>query len=131
MWHQEVRALTTASAFRVRCIQPLCHLSARQKAQAVRAVFSGGYGGKQGGGTNGLGRGRAHRPPPVLRLEFAAEFAVERIWPAAAQRDGEAQQAPQQHIFITAFHPVEPVAAVPIGSADTKHFASRGSSREK
>ena len=38
-------------------------------------------------------------------LQLAAELAIERIRTAAAQRDGKAQQPPQQHIFVTAAHP--------------------------
>src|SRR6516165_11544878 len=34
-------------------------------------------------------------------LQLAAELAIERIRTAAAQRDGKAQQPPQQHIFVT------------------------------
>jgi hypothetical protein len=44
--------------FRVRCIQPLCHLSAERKAgRASRAVFSGAGASRQGR-AGGVARGR-------------------------------------------------------------------------
>ena len=45
------------------------------------------------------------------KLELA-ELAVERIRPAAAQRDGEADEAPQQRVLVAAVEPGEAVLPV-------------------
>src|SRR6516225_2815542 len=49
-------------------------------------------------------------------LQLAAELAIERIRTAAAQRDGKAQQPPQQHIFVTAAHPAESIPPIRYGN---------------
>ena len=53
----------------------------------------------------------AYGSPAAANLQLPAELAVERIRAAAAQRDGEADQAPQQHVFVAALEPSETVAA--------------------
>src|SRR4029077_14092259 len=65
-----------------------------------------------------------------FRLQFPADFAVERIRPAAAQRDGKADQAPQQYVFITALEPGEAVAGLPIGHEDEQHLDRRGGGKD-
>src|SRR5579859_5439849 len=84
------------AAFRVRCIQPLCHLSAKLATRHERcgAVSSG-----EKDGTQGRDRAARSKLPP--------ELAVERIRPTAAQRDGEADQAPHQRVFVAAPGPGE------------------------
>src|ERR1044072_4359148 len=52
---------------------------------------------------------KADRAPQFSGLEFGAELAVERIRPAAAQRDREAQEAPHQRLFVAAVEPAEAV----------------------
>src|ERR1700741_2756580 len=56
-------------------------------------------------------------PPPFartprfcdFRLQLAAELAVERTRPAAAQRDDKEQRAPEQYLNVVSFHPLEGV----------------------
>src|SRR5580704_12947815 len=60
--------------------------------------------------------------------EFLADLAVERIRPAAAQRDGETHQSPDQDVFIAAVQPRKPVA--PVQHGDDEHF-DRCRRREK
>src|SRR5215510_14149815 len=61
-------------------------------------------------------------------LQFAPKLAIERIRAAAAQRDGKAQQPPQQHIFVAASHPIEAVG--PISDRDEQHLDGRSRSKE-
>src|SRR5262245_44975153 len=61
-------------------------------------------------------------------LQFPPKLAIERIRAAAAQRDGKAQQPPQQHIFVAASHPIEAVG--PISDRDEQHLDGRSRSKE-
>src|SRR5215831_2874234 len=64
----------------------------------------------------------------TVLLQLAADLAVERIRAAAAQRDGKAQQSPQQHIFVAAFHPGEAIG--PIRDRDEQHLDGGSSGKE-
>ena len=43
------------------------------------------------------------------KLELLADLAIDRIRSAAAQRDGEADEAPQQRVLVAAAEPGKPV----------------------
>jgi len=51
------------------------------------------------------------------------KLAVERIRPAAAQRDGEADEPPHQRVFVAASRPGK--ACLPIDRGDDQHFNRR------
>ena len=78
-------------------------------------------------GARGAGRTlRATRQASIRghrALELFAQFAIERIRPAAAQRDGEADQPPQQHVFIAAVEPGK--AVVPVEPGDQRQLDRR------
>ena len=93
------------AAFRVRCFQPLSHLSG-----SCGAVFNGSAGERQGQALS-----PSSKLPPKL--------AVERIRPAAAQRDGEADEPPHQRVFVAASRPGK--ACLPIDRGDDQHFNRR------
>src|ERR1700729_3266998 len=63
-----------------------------------------------------------------LLLKLPPKLAVERIGSAAAQRDGKADQSPEQRVFIAAMQPGKTVA--PIGNGDDQEL-DRCSSREE
>src|SRR5919197_5316735 len=52
--------------------------------------------------------------------ELHANLAIQRIRPAAAERDGEAHQAPEQRVFVPALQPRE--TSLPIDAGDDQHF---------
>src|SRR5207253_2893277 len=56
--------------------------------------------------------------------ELHADFAIQRIRPAAAERDREAHQAPEQRVFVPALEPRE--AGFPIDAGDDQHFDRSG-----
>ena len=70
----------------------------------------------------------AYWVPGAETLEFAAEPTIERIRPAAAQRDGEAHQAPQQRVFVAASGPGK--AGLPIDDGDDQQFDRRRGGEE-
>src|SRR5262249_2645594 len=74
-------------------------------------------------------------PPPTMRIgffkrlpplisELHADAAIERIAPAAPQRDGEADEAPEQRVLVTAVEPGK--SSLPIKQRDDEHFHRRG-----
>src|SRR5215468_4155112 len=62
------------------------------------------------------------------RSELHADAAIERIGPAAPQRDGEADEAPQQRVLVTAVEPRK--SSLPIEHRDDEHFHRGGRSEE-
>src|SRR5215467_15024168 len=58
------------------------------------------------------------------RSELHADAAIERIGPAAPQRDGEADEAPEQRVLVTAVEPGK--SSLPIKQRDDEHFHRRG-----
>src|SRR5262249_37546080 len=63
-----------------------------------------------------------------MRSELHANPAIERIGPPAPQRDGEADEAPEQRVFVTAIEPRK--SGLPIEHRDDQHF-HRGGRREE
>src|SRR5262249_57262541 len=62
------------------------------------------------------------------RSELHADAAIERIGPAAAQRDGEADEAPEQRVLVTAVEPRK--SGLPIEQRDDEHFHGGGGGEE-
>ena len=62
------------------------------------------------------------------RSELHADAAIERIGPAAPQRDGEADEAPEQRVLVTAVEPRK--SSLPIEHRDDEHFHRRGGGEE-
>src|SRR5215472_5316453 len=62
------------------------------------------------------------------RSELHADAAIERIGPAAPQRDGEADEAPQQRVLVTAVEPRK--SSLPIEHRDDEHFHRGGGGEE-
>src|SRR6516162_1311258 len=62
------------------------------------------------------------------RSELHADAAIERIGPAAPQRDGEADEAPEQRVLVTAVEPGK--SSLPIEHRDDEHFHRRGGGEE-
>src|SRR5215471_709051 len=62
------------------------------------------------------------------RSELHADAAIERIGPAAPQRDGEADEAPEQRVLVTAVEPRK--SSLPIKQRDDEHFHRRGGGEE-
>src|SRR5215470_18264469 len=62
------------------------------------------------------------------RSELHADAAIERIGPAAPQRDGEADEAPQQRVLVTAVEPGK--SSLPIEHRDDEHFHRGGGGEE-
>src|SRR5262249_50076716 len=60
--------------------------------------------------------------------ELHADAAIERIGPAAPQRDGEADEAPQQRVLVTAVEPGK--SSLPIEHRDDEHFHRGGGGEE-
>ena len=57
-------------------------------------------------------------------LELLADHAIDRVWPAAAERDGEADEAPQQRVLVAAAQPGK--AGLPVEHGDERHFDRGG-----
>src|ERR1700704_3092046 len=60
----------------------------------------------------------------ALRSELGADLAIERIGPAAAQRNGETDEAPEQRVFVAAVEPGKSV--LPVEHGDDQHLDRRG-----
>src|SRR5712671_5679009 len=60
----------------------------------------------------------------ALRSELGADLAIERIGPAAAQRNGETDEAPEQRVFVAAVEPSKTV--LPVEHGDDQHLDRRG-----
>src|SRR5271154_6902266 len=86
-----------------------------EKRERRGAVFSGATRGKQE---------REIR----RRLKLPAELAIERVGTAAAQRDGKADQPPQQHVFVTALRPAK--AVTPVERENHQHLDRNGRCEE-
>src|SRR6516164_9225924 len=78
-------------------------------------------------------------PPPTMRIGFFKQLppliselhtdaAIERIGPAAPQRDGEADEAPKQRVLVTAVEPRK--SSLPIKQRDDEHFHRGGGGEE-
>src|SRR5262249_9629781 len=61
--------------------------------------------------------------------ELHADAAIERIGPAAPQRDGEADEAPQQRVLVTADEPGK--SSLPIEHRDDEHFHRGGGGKKR
>src|SRR5262245_63223766 len=68
------------------------------------------------------------RQLPPLISEFHADPAIERIGSPAPQRDGEADEAPEQRVFVTAVEPRK--SSLPIEHRDDEHFHRGGGGEE-
>src|SRR6516162_2398388 len=64
------------------------------------------------------------RRSPWIVSKLHADPAIERIGPPAPQRDGEADEAPQQRVFVTAVEPGK--SGLPIEERDDEHFHRGG-----
>src|SRR6185312_360121 len=61
-------------------------------------------------------------------LKLGPDLAVERIGSAAAQRNGEADPAPQHAVFVAALQPGK--AALPVDRGDDQHLDRRSGGKE-
>src|SRR6516162_1724249 len=68
------------------------------------------------------------RRSPWIVSKLHADPAIERIGPPAPQRDGEADEAPQQRVFVTAVEPGK--SGLPIEERDDEHFHRGGGGEE-
>src|SRR5262247_4055069 len=68
------------------------------------------------------------RQLPPLISELHADPAIERIGSPAPQRDGEADEAPEQRVFVTAVEPRK--SSLPIEYRDDEHFHRGGGGEE-
>src|SRR5215467_10678546 len=66
------------------------------------------------------------RPP--LGSELHADPAIDRIGPPAPQRNGEADEAPEQGVLVAAIEPRK--SSLPIEHRDDQHFHRGGRGEE-
>src|ERR1700692_1398453 len=71
------------------------------------------------------------RAPAVMFSQLPAEFAVERIRSAAAQRDGEEDQSPKENIFPAAARQAVAIAVGKQNDTDDHRHFDRDRSCEK